>query len=50
MSLQHIYISWSIKDIQKVIDDKNKKIKSNINDLNDLNNYSAFVNYSKKTF
>ena len=49
ISLQHIYISWNIKDIQKALEEKSKrnKIKS---ETADLNNYSAFVNYSKKTF
>ena len=46
ISLQYIYISWNIKDIQKAIEEKSnkKKIKS---ETSDLNNYSAFINYSK---
>ena len=54
ISIQHIYISWDIKDINKMLENKkneNKKsnIESSINS-NDINNYSAFVNNSKKTF
>uniref|UniRef100_A0A6C0LGF6 Uncharacterized protein n=1 Tax=viral metagenome TaxID=1070528 RepID=A0A6C0LGF6_9ZZZZ len=49
ISLQHIYISWNIKDIQKAMEEKSKKNKIK-SEKEDLNNYSAFVNYSKKTF
>ena len=49
ISLQHIYISWNIKDIQKAMEEKSKKNKIK-SEKEDLNNYSAFVNHSKKTF
>jgi len=49
ISLQYIYISWNIKDIQKVLEEKSKKSKVKLEN-NDINNYSAFVNYNKKTF
>lgn len=47
LSLQFIYISWNIKDINKVLENKNKKINSN-QEIN--NNFSAFANITKKTF
>lgn len=49
ISLQHIYISWNLKDIEKAIEEKSKKNKIKLENQ-DINNYSAFVNYSKKTF
>ena len=49
ISLQYIYISWNIKDIQKAIEEKSNKNKTK-SEKKELNNYSAFVNYSKKTF
>ena len=49
ISLQHIYISWNIKDIEKKMEEKIKN-KKNRSATSDLNNYSAFVNYNKKTF
>ena len=47
LNIQTIYISWDIKDIQKVLDKKTKKIKKEkfIN-----NSYSAFANVNKKSF
>ena len=55
INIQHFYVSWDIKDINKALEDRKKeKQSSKINNSglknNDLNNYSAFVNYSKKTF
>ena len=49
ISLQHIYISWNIKDIQKAMEEKSKKNKIKT-DIAEMNNYSAFANSSKKTF
>lgn len=49
ISLQYIYISWNVKDIQKVMEEKTKKNKTKLI-TEDLNNYSAFANYTKKTF
>lgn len=48
ISIQHIYISWDIKDIEKVISEKNKKAKSKL-EMKELNNYSVFTN-NKKMF
>ena len=45
LSDQYIYISWDIKDITKAMEEKKNKINK---DIDDLNNYSAFVNNSKK--
>lgn len=56
MSSQYLYISWDIKDINTAMEEKNKKIKEKLrkntdsNDKNDTNNFSAFVNYKKRTF
>lgn len=57
INIQHFYVSWDIKDINKALEDRKKekqnkssKIDNNMVKNNDLNNYSAFVNYSKKTF
>tara|TARA_E500000178_G_scaffold353219_2_gene418525 strand:+ start:1276 stop:1683 length:408 start_codon:yes stop_codon:yes gene_type:complete len=47
ISIQYIYISWFIKDIDKVIKDKNNKNKDKYGDSNHL---SAFVNTDKKTY
>ena len=47
MSIQFIYISWDIKDINKVLKDKTGKI-NNKKEIN--NNLSAFANINKKTF
>jgi hypothetical protein len=45
ISSQYIYISWNIKDISKVAEQKKNKIEEKYNN----NNFSAFVN-NKKTF
>lgn len=57
INIQYFYVSWDIKDINKALEDRKKekqnkssKIDNNMFKNNDLNNYSAFVNYSKKTF
>ena len=56
MSPQYLYISWDIKDINTAIEEKNKKVKeklrknSEINNSNDKNNFSAFVNNQKRSF
>lgn len=54
ISAQYIYISWDIKDINIAIEEKNKKIKEklqkNLDNKNDTNNFSAFVNNQKRTF
>ena len=47
ISVQYIYISWNIKDINKVLKEKASKINTKL-DIN--NNFSAFANISKKTF
>lgn len=49
ISLQYIYISWNIKDIEKALEEKSQKNKIK-SEKQDLNNYSAFVNNNKKTF
>jgi len=53
MSLQYLYISWDIKDINIAMEEKNKRVKEKLNNRNnsgDINNFSAFVNHQKKTF
>ena len=57
INIQHFYVSWDIKDINKALEDrkkekqyKNSKIDNSGFKNNDINNYSAFINYSKKTF
>tara|TARA_A100001015_G_C14705939_1_gene600172 strand:- start:279 stop:668 length:390 start_codon:yes stop_codon:yes gene_type:complete len=47
MNVQYIYISWDIKDINKVLKEKKSKIH-NKQEIN--NNFSAFANMTKKTF
>ena len=47
LSVQFIYISWNIKDINEVIKEKSKKKEEKIDTYN---NFSAFANMSKKTF
>ena len=47
MSTQFIYISWNIKDINKVLKDKSIQ-KSDKKEA--YNNFSAFANITKKTF
>ena len=47
MSTQFIYISWNIKDINKVLKDKSIKINEK---KEEYNNFSAFANITKKTF
>jgi len=46
ISIQYIYISWNIKDISKVAEQKKNKLEEKYN--NNIN-FSAFTN-SKKTF
>jgi hypothetical protein len=46
ISTQYIYISWNIKDISKVAEQKKNKLEEKYN--NNIN-FSAFTN-SKKTF
>jgi len=46
ISIQYIYISWNIKDISKVAEQKKNKIEEK---YNNNNNFAAFTN-NKKTF
>lgn len=57
INIQHFYVSWDIKDINKALEDRKKEKQNKSSKIdnsglknNDINNYSAFVNYSKKTF
>lgn len=54
MSLQYIYISWDIKDINIAIEEKSKKVKNklrkNVENSNNTTNFSAFVNNDKRSF
>jgi hypothetical protein len=55
INIQFFYISWDIKDINKALEERkqeknNKMSNTSLKNNNDLNNYSAFVNNSKKTF
>ena len=56
INIQFFYISWDIKDINKALEEKKQQKTNKISNIssknnnNDLNNYSAFVNNSKKTF
>jgi hypothetical protein len=49
ISIQHIYISWNLKDIEKAMEEKSKKNKNKLENQN-INNFSAFINHNKKTF
>lgn len=47
LSIQHIYISWDIKDINMAMEHKNKKLQQ---ENEKAENFSAFVNNNKKMF
>lgn len=54
LSIQYLYISWDIKDINIAIEEKNKKVKNklrkNTENSNNTSNFSAFANNDKRTF
>ena len=54
LSIQYLYISWDIKDINVAIEEKSKKVKNklrkNTENSNNTSNFSAFANNDKRTF